>query len=65
MGSLIVMGLPARLGDAGDLARERQSAEADATQCEAADECPRPTAQLATVVLLGFETGRSTRFDNQ
>jgi len=65
IGSLMVMGLPARLGDAGDLTRQRQTAEADATQREPADEGPRPAAQLAAVVLLRFEPGRPVRFDDQ
>src|ERR1700730_15861302 len=65
IGSLIVIRLPARLGDARNLASQRQTAEADATQREPADEGPRPAAQFAAVVLLGFEPSRSVRFDDQ
>jgi hypothetical protein len=59
MGSLMLMAdLPAGLGHAGDLTRESQATEADATQGEAPNERARPSAQLAPVVLLHFEPGR-------
>jgi len=56
---------PARFRDPGDLARQRQTAEADATQREPADEGTRPAAQLAAIVLLSFEASRPARFDDQ
>jgi hypothetical protein len=56
--------LPARLGDAGDLARQRQTSETDATQGEAADEGARPAAQFAAIVLLSFEPCRTVRFND-
>ena len=65
IGSLIVMGSPARLGHAGNLARERQSSEADPAQREASDECARPATQLAAVVRLRFEARRTLAFDDQ
>src|SRR3954462_3456004 len=48
----VIMGVssPARLADAGDLALERQLAEANPAHAELADEGARPTAALATVV---------------
>ena len=65
IGSLMVMGLPAGLGDAWNLARERKSAEADATEREAANIRPRPATQLTAIVLLRFEAGRTLRFDDE
>jgi hypothetical protein len=59
------MGLPARLGDAWNFACEREPAEADPTQREAADERARPAAQLTAIMLLGFEPRRALRFDDQ
>ena len=51
------MGLPAGLGDAWNLARERKFAEADSTKREAANIRPRPATQLTAIVLLRFEAG--------
>src|SRR5947209_8659181 len=66
MGSLMVMGgLPASLGHARDLSGQRELAEADAAQREAADECPRPAAQLTAVMRLDFEARRTTGFDDE
>jgi hypothetical protein len=64
IGSLIVIRSPARFGDAGDLARQRQTPEADATEREPADEGAWPAAQLAAVVLLGFEAWRAARLND-
>src|SRR3954454_18637676 len=65
MGSLIVMRTsPARFRDARDLARQRQPAEADAAQREAANERARPPAQLTAIVRLHFEARRTFRLDD-
>src|SRR5690348_692506 len=61
MGSLIVMGLPARFRHARDLSCQGELAEADATQREATDEGARTAAQLAAVVRLHFESRRALR----
>src|SRR6187551_3660445 len=50
IGSEIFICLPARLGHAGQLARERPLAEADPAQREAAHVRPRATAQRAPVI---------------
>ena len=47
--------LPARLDDAGNLALERQRAEAQAANAELAQETARPSAKLAPVVLAAAE----------
>ena len=65
IGSLMVMGLPARLGDAWNLARERKLAETDPTERETADIRPWPATQLTAIVLLCFEPGRTLRFDDE
>src|SRR6188768_3691885 len=44
--------LPARLGDAGQLAQERTLPEADAAQREPSHVGPRPTAHRAAVIRL-------------
>jgi hypothetical protein len=59
------MGLPARLGDAWNLACERQPTEADPTQRKATDEGARPATHLTAIVLLGFESRRTLRFDDE
>src|SRR5215475_7802149 len=61
MGSLMLMRSPARFRDARDLAGQRQFAEADAAQREAADEGARPTANLAAIVRLHLEARRTLR----
>src|SRR5215216_1837409 len=66
MGSLIVMlvALPAGLGDAGDLAGEGESAEANAAQREPSDESSRAAAQPAAAMGLDFEARRTLRLRN-
>jgi hypothetical protein len=59
------MGLPARFGDAWNFAGERQLTEADPTQRKATDESARPATQLTAIMLLGFESRRTLRFDDQ
>jgi len=61
MGSLIVMvvcSLPAGLGHTRDLASQGELPEADAAQCETTHEGAWPTAQLAAIVALDFESRR-------
>src|SRR5215216_836268 len=65
IGSLILMGLPARLGYTGDLARQRELAEADAAQRKAAEERAWTTAQLAAVVGLHFEARCAGGLDDE
>jgi hypothetical protein len=60
----MVMGLPAGLGDAWNLARERKLAEADPTERETANVRARPATQLTAVVLLRFKACRTLRFDD-
>src|SRR5829696_10452995 len=56
IGSEMFMGfLPARLGDARQLAQERTLPEADAAQSEAPDEGARPAAHGAAVVRADLE----------
>src|SRR4051794_36605307 len=64
IGSLMLMGLPARLRHAGDLAGERQTTKADTAQREASDERARPTTQATPVVCLDFVARRSLRLRN-
>jgi hypothetical protein len=44
--------LPGRLDDAGDLARQREFAETDTAQTEAADKTARTSAALTTIAHL-------------
>src|ERR1035437_479080 len=53
--------LPARLGDAGQLAQQRPLAEADTAQPKAPHECPRATADEAAVASLDLVPGRPLR----
>jgi hypothetical protein len=62
MGSLMLMGLPARFRHARDLSREGQFAEADAAQREAAQKRARTATELAAMVLLDFVARRTLRF---
>jgi hypothetical protein len=48
---------PGRLGNPGDLAPQRQSAETQAADAELAQVSARTSAQLAAVVLPGRELG--------
>src|SRR5260370_40346340 len=64
MGSLMLMGLPARFGPARNFPRQRQFAEANAAQREAADEPARPSANLAATVRLHLEARRTSGFDD-
>ena len=54
---MLFAALPGRFGNAGDLALERQTAEAEAAQAELAQEGARPSADAATVAVLGRELG--------
>src|SRR5437899_9857978 len=65
MGSVMLMALPARLRDARDFAGERQLAEANPAQREAANERARPSADLAAIVRLHFVARRTLRFDDE
>src|SRR5881392_229375 len=55
IGSVIVLPLPARLDDAGNVSPERELTEAHAAQPELAQECTRTAALRTTVALADFE----------
>ncbi len=59
MGSVMLMALPARLCHARNFTCQRELAEANATQREAANERARTAANLAAVVRLHFEARRT------
>src|SRR5579859_1972332 len=61
MGS-VIMGSPARLHDARDLAPERQHAETNSAKRELAIERPRSTAHLAPVAVADRELGPAIEF---
>src|SRR5438093_3141774 len=56
--------LPARLHDAGELAVQRQLAEADAAEAELPHVGARPPAEVAAVVLLDLELWRPLGLDD-
>src|SRR5579862_5330482 len=54
--------LPGSLDHAGNFARQRQLAEADAAQLELPQESPRPSAAEATVAVAASQLGRVLGF---
>src|SRR3954451_7262042 len=56
--------LPARLHDAGELAVQRQLAEADAAEAKLPDVGARSPTEVAAVVLLHLEPGRPFGLDD-
>src|ERR1700693_1868670 len=58
---MFIVSLPARLGDARQLAQERTLPEADAAQREPSDEGSRPAAHGAAVVAADLELRRPVR----
>src|SRR5580692_7133898 len=61
MGS-VIMGSPARLDDAGDLAAEGEEPQANAAKLELAVVAARATAHLAPVPVPRFELGLAIEF---
>jgi hypothetical protein len=55
IGSVIVVPLPARLHDAGDVSTQRELTEAQTAQPKFADERTRTSALRAAVALANFE----------
>src|SRR5439155_19652178 len=56
--------LPRRLGNAGNLALQRQAAEAQAAEAELAQISARASADAASVAVLGRELGLPVRLGN-